>query len=487
MKMPKILTSRKFRQGSVASAVTLIVIALVVVLNMVVSLLADRYNLSLDLTSSKAFGLSEDSLKFLEGLQKDVTIYILNTESSFTGNGEYFNQANEVAKEYTRHSSHIGVEYVDVNRNPGFVSRWPDLQLGANSIVVSCGNKARDLTAYDLFNIETNYQTYTQSITSSKAEQAMTSAIINVTSDKLVGVSILSGHNEYELAGLSSLLELNGYAVYDQNLLTDEISPEATIAVLAAPARDLTEEELKKLDDFLNNGGKLGKTLLYLADSTQPQLGNISAFLADWGITVGDGIVYESDQSHQVNMSIVMTIADYTEDVYSKTVKERNLFTVIPYSRPLGTLFEAKSGISVTVPLQFSAAAGIIPADAGSDWQPSPSEIAGPLPALIVANHLTYEGTTPLNSYVVACGSAIALDDQLLSAKSLGNSDYFLSLFASLSNREDTVSIKSKALGGSELGINAAQVIVLFAILVILFPLALLVTGIVIWLRRLHK
>jgi hypothetical protein len=36
---------------------------------------------------------------------------------------------------------------------------------------------------------------------------------------------------------------------------------------------------------------------MYIADYTQPKLPNIEAFLADWGFEVGEGVVYESDDS----------------------------------------------------------------------------------------------------------------------------------------------------------------------------------------------
>lgn len=57
------------------------------------------------------------------------------------------------------------------------------------------GHGPRRLDAYDLFNVESGSITGSY-ITSSKAEQAMTSAIMNVTSEAQVKAAVLSGHGE---------------------------------------------------------------------------------------------------------------------------------------------------------------------------------------------------------------------------------------------------------------------------------------------------
>lgn len=484
--MKNLFKSRAFRQGSVATGITILVVALIVVVNMIVTALSERYALNADLTANKIFALSEDSKEFLASLDKDVQIYILNTEANFTAAGEYFVQANEVIKKYAQQSPRVKVEYIDLVRNPNFTTQYPDLQLSTSSILVVCGDRKTDLTPYDLYNIETDQYYGTQQITSSKAEQAMTSAMLRVTSDKVTSAVVLSGHNETAATGLTSLLELNNYTITEQNLLTEEINPDAKIAILSAPMRDLTEDELKKLDAFLRNGGKLGKTLLYFASHEQPELPNLSAFLADWGISIGTGVVFETSNNKIINMNPMLPIADYNEEVYSKSVQERQLPTLIPYSRPISLLFETKSSITTSAPIQFSQTSGIYPLDAAEDWQPTDADIIGPIPAIALAQQLTYEGTTPLTTNVVVCGSNMAVDQSYLSATSLGNSEYFLSMLNTLSEREDVVNIQAKSIGGGELGVQMQQIVIILVILLAIL-IAVIVIGIVVWIRRRHR
>ena len=57
--------------------------------------------------------------------------------------------------------------------------------------------------------------------------------------------------------------------------------------VLPAPATDIPEDSIKKLEDFLYNGGNLDKNLIYIADTSQRKTPNIDEFLEIWGIEVG--------------------------------------------------------------------------------------------------------------------------------------------------------------------------------------------------------
>lgn len=482
-----IFKTRVFRQGSVATAITVIVIALIVVFNMVISTVSNRYGLSLDLTADKVFGISEETKNFLKSLDRDVQIYVLSDEQTFTTGSTYFVQADEVIKKYAQESPRVTLEYIDLVRNPTFAAAYPDLQLATSSILVTCGGKATTLTPYDLYNVETDpYYGQTQ-IVSSKAEQAMTSALLKVTSDTVTGVTVITGHNEAALTGLTSLLEANNYGVAERNLLTEEVDPAAKIAVMYAPMRDLTDDELKKLDAYLSLA-KPGdpKTLLYFAATDQPGLPKLAAFLADWGIAVGEGMVFESSASKTLNMSMAMPVVDYNEEVYSKTVVERKLPTTVSYSRPLTRLFENKGATKVDIPLQFSSTSGIVPPDASSDWMPKTSDISGPMPALILSQDTDYEGMDVVHQNVVACGSRYAVEDSFLASSSIGNSEYFLSMINTLAEREDVVSIQAKTIGGNELGISTQQVYTLAIAMIILLPLAVLISGIVIWMRRRH-
>ena len=56
---------RKFKRGSLASCITILAIAAIVLLNVVTSVCAEKFPLSWDLTSNKVFTLTDQSKNFL--------------------------------------------------------------------------------------------------------------------------------------------------------------------------------------------------------------------------------------------------------------------------------------------------------------------------------------------------------------------------------------------------------------------------------------
>ncbi|MCL2056803.1 MAG: GldG family protein [Oscillospiraceae bacterium] len=477
--------SRKFRHGTAATVFTILIVVLVVIANMVATALSERYNMTLDLTEGGVFTLSRESLDFLRAVEKDVNIYVLTEEDAFVSRGQYFIQANEVIKRYAQQQPRITLRYVDIVRDPTFVTRFPALTLDTGNVLVECEGRTALLTAADLFNTRTDENMRT-GITSSRAEQALSSAILNVTSEKKVIVSILGGHNQMPAEDFAALLQTNNYEIIYQNLMTEEIHPDAVVAVMNAPSRDISENEARKLDAFLHNDEQLGRMLFYLASAAQPdRLPVLDALLEEWGIKINPGVVYETDFSRLFHMNPFMTIADYTEEELSRSVREKRIYPAMANSRPIEILFESRGSVATTQLMQFSAGAGVMPPDAEEDWMPdSPS---GPIPALVMAQKSRYERFDLLTSTVLAGGSETFVDGYLLGQTSLANSEYILGLVHSLSGRDDVVVIQSKTIQYRQLPITANQVIGISVVLAIIFPVLVLAFGIVVWLRRRHK
>ena len=90
-------------------------------------------------------------------------------------------------------------------------------------------------------------------------------------------------------------------------------------------------------------------------------------------------------------------------------------------------------------------------------------------------------------SSIVVSASVSMLDELCLQNSSLANSEYLLNLFNTLTEREETVAIAPKSLSGKTLGITTGQVTTLGMLLGGILPLAILLTGIGIWLYRRYQ
>ncbi|MDR1899378.1 MAG: GldG family protein [Treponema sp.] len=491
--MANLFKSRIFRYGVVSSVITVGVVAVVFLLNAVLSLLFARYPLNIDLTENRIFEISEETENFLSSLDRDVTIYVLNTEERFINSSpaEYFVQANEVIRKYSQFSRRVRLEYLDLLRNPDFGARFPDSDLKVNDILVTegrpgdtPGGRFRVLSSMDLFNIRSSY--YGSYVASSRAEQAMTSALLNITSGGRTAAAVIGGHGENDVSGFLELLRTNAYEISDLNLMTGNIAPETQVLILAAPGRDLEEEELRKIDAFLENGN--GRLLFYLSSAVQPVLPRLASFLAEWGIETAPGVVFETDADRILYNNPFIAFIDYAEEDYSKNMVQKGLRPVIPQSRPLKVLFEGRLYRSVKTLLRYSPKSGIRPLDAPEGWQPDFSRLEGNIPVMVLSSSQrnNVEGDIVKN-HVLVCGSYLSLDQVFLGSPNIANSGYFLDLMGTLAGRTDQIFIMDKTVGFTELGISLARIILLAGIFMVLLPLAVLGAGLAVWLRRRHK
>ena len=482
--------SRKFKYGALATVITILFIVAVIVVNMIAGLLGERYPLSLDLTQDQVFQMSQQSIDFVQGIDKDVTITVLATESEFSSYNAYYLQANTVIKQYAQYSDHITVDYVDTAKNPGILNKYDasEEELYAGCILVECGNRHVVVDPADLFNIETqfNQSTFQQEsyITSSKAEQTMTSAIWNVTSDDQVQISLLTGYGEQDSSAFVDLLKKNNYNVIEQNLITDEqIDPNSDFAIIFAPERDYDESSIQKLTTFVSNNEQYGKTVLLVASQNQEQLTNINTFLAQWNIGMSGGWVCEMNMNYLFQASYLSNFCDYGETEYTEGLPNPETPVAMPFSKEI----EVQNADMVKVLLQTSSDAVVRPADAEDSWTPESATAEGPVPTAVMSTKTKFEGTTELSGNVIVVGSVYAMNEDFLSDTSFNNSVYFLNLFNQIADREDAITIDSKAVDTRELGINQAQVNVNGIIFMVVLPILVLVVGLVIWIRRRNR
>ena len=127
-----------------------------------------------------------------------------------------------VIKQYDQLGKHITVDYVNYVADPTFASRYPDVVMSHGDILVTCGNKHRVVTTKELFNY-TYDSKGNATIASSKADQVLSAALLNVTSDEQVAVNVITGNGEYTMKSFESLLKNNNFELSSKNLATEDL------------------------------------------------------------------------------------------------------------------------------------------------------------------------------------------------------------------------------------------------------------------------
>ena len=90
----KKFNTKKLKYGSVATAITVIIIAVVVLINVIVSLIGKRTDLTIDLTSAQAFDISQESIDYLNTLNEDVEIVTMVDEAAFQSTTSAYQQVH---------------------------------------------------------------------------------------------------------------------------------------------------------------------------------------------------------------------------------------------------------------------------------------------------------------------------------------------------------------------------------------------------------
>lgn len=489
-KFKKFMKSRKAKHGTVAMAITALVIVMVIVLNIIIGLLVNRFpDLELDLTSNNSFALQDDTIDYVSHLNDDVTVYILMEKDKFESQGTYFVQAQKMLnKMASKSDGKMKIKYVDLTSNPSFTSNYPNVDWqssSANNIVlVESGKQYKVLTLTDCF--EYDEQTYnyygTYSFTGTKIEQAVVTAILNVTTDDKVVVDMIKGNNEQDYSSLKSLLENNAYQVNEVSLATGDFDKDAKVAIMYAPSVDLDEKIVEKLSTWLSNDGKYGRSLIYVPTADMGEMPNLDDFLKEWGMSIDRGYVFETDETALVNANSPYAFTVSYGDYYKDNLKNSKIPVVVSESHAVNITDENTAHAL----LKTTNKAGVLPIDADKSWDYKDA-ITGNGENVAAEGVMTNEDKK--SSKVVVFGSYVMFSDTIMQYNSFNNSAYFMNVINTIADKEDVgITIESKSIDNTELGItDVATQNTMLVVFVIVIPIAILVAGFVFWLRRRNR
>ncbi len=477
----RLARKRRLKYGAYATLITVGVIVAVFVLNVLVSLLTERYPLSIDLTSENMYDISDESKQYLAGLDQDVKLTVLAKESAVNGSNEYMSQVAKTIAAYAKNSSRVTLSYVDLTENPTFTAGYQGYELAAYDVIVECGGRIKVVSMNDMLTYDSSNYYYTgqYTIESSTAEQTMTNAIMSVASGETTKVQFITGLGEVDSTSLQQLMTSNSFEVSTMNLLSEEPDPEAAALIWFGPTKDPTEEQLKKLDKYLAEGGNL---LVFVDPMTSAQPA-LDAFLAEWGLAQYDGIAFETNQSYMLSMTPYFPIVQYTNADYAGNLASTNRYTAFYKMKPVATTFETSGYVTTDTLLSLSESSGWHAANVAEDYQIQDSDLVGNVGAMVMAT--MYDGSVTSN--VVLTGSTTAFSGEFLTNTAVSNAEYIVGVMNKLCDRGNMVTIAAKDFTTQSNNMTTAQMTTAIVLFMGVIPLAVLAAGIVIWVRRRHK
>lgn len=409
-KQKKLLNLNALKHGGLSIAFTAIVLAVAIGVNVLFGFLSERFNLDIDISLQKANTLTEENIEFLKGLDKKVEIIVCCAEEDYSGSGlmadaaynyfsavdetgEYFDQTLTLLGLYEKYSENITVTFADPY-DPSFAdiekeysASLPDI----GDIIVECYQtvdgklvtRSAIIGFDDIYYLTEDsasayYGSTTYLVSGNNLETELTSAIYKVTSAETKQALIIGTHcNPAVATEYGEFLKLNNFDVATHSDSSiGEISDKYDLVLIDSPKEDFLPEELEALDEWLYNGGQRGKGLMYLASISSPATPNLNSFLEEWGITYGDGILYETDSAFSMPNDPNTIYFEYSEsngngNEYDKIINE-NQGLIAGGARPLYQSFE-ESGNRKTSPIVFTASDSVViqeVSSVGTNWEP---------------------------------------------------------------------------------------------------------------------
>ena len=458
-----------FLGGSYSLAITAVVLAILIAVNVLVSALPTTLT-KYDISSSKLYSITSNTKVVVNALTEDVTIYWI------VQSGQEDSVIENLLGKYESLSDHITVVKKNPDVYPTFAEQYTDETVQNNSLVVECGERSRYIGYDDIYLQEADLYSYTYN-TSFDGEGAITSAIDYVVTEDLPQLYVLEGHGEAELpATFSEQIEKENIETQSLSLLTvDEIPEDADCILIYAPASDLSQEEAEMLSDYTKNGGKL----LVMAGPTEENgtLENLYSLLSGYGVETCDGIVVEADREHYTFQPYILLPDLVSSDITDPLIEE-NYYVNMPISQGL-ILDDAADAVTALLTTSDAAFSKIAGYDLDT-YEKEEGDIDGPF-AVAVSIDCGSDGQ------ILWFSSSTFLEDMYNAWSSGSNADLAMNALSSLIGEREAMAIRSKSLNYNYLTISDSTASLLKVLMIGVFPLGYLGIGIGVILKRRRK
>ncbi len=272
--MKLVLSSRSVKYSANVAIVIISLFGILVFAN----ILAYRYHWRIDMSSDGLHSLSQQTISVLDDVNRageQITVIAFTQPDS-----GYRGRIEDLMDLYIYNSSRLDFRFVD-----------PDVE---RELAESKGITRNPSILFELGD--------NKSIVSDVDEPHFTSALLAVRQTHSRLVSFLTGHGEkdpftdtHDQAGLSDFkdqLELEGYEVNSLRIPeANGVPQETSLLVIASPERDLEDQELDAIGEYLDNAGSI---MCFLEPG---KAAGLESLLASYGIAVGEGLVLDDENN----------------------------------------------------------------------------------------------------------------------------------------------------------------------------------------------
>ncbi len=478
------LRAKKNKTKLRALAVSLVIAIILAAIPL--NLLANSLGISWDMTPAKYYSLNQTSQNVLSTLNQDITIYFLYELEDVEANKDTL----VLAKILRQYAEYEHITLIDFD-----ISERPDLALQANpennliltegDIVVSGNGLTKKVSSANLF--ETNETT---SALTFIGENHITGAIQYCLNGKVPTIYFLEGHDERkydeDYTGVVELIRANSYAVNTVNLSeADAVPDDCKILIVADPKSDLTDDELDKLEKYLDKGGNIN--FLMAPNSDAVNYTNFEILFKQFGVGMNYDIIEETGADNFASENPANIKVEFVETMYTTLTEafiDSEVESYFPNSRSIFLVNTTNNkSIKSDLLLKCLDDATALTVPCGGINKDVEEEYS--VPYLAFASEDTSRGDGLSTAKIIVYGSADFIDDMYIESELVQAPMllFFSGLTWMYDNSVDML-IESKVQRVDSITIKDDSSADTLLVLIGAVPVCVAIVGFVVWTRR---
>lgn len=339
-------------------------------------------------------------------------------------------------------------------------------------------------------------------------EETVTNALLKLLRGEIKKIYFVKGHGELSpeskdpdgLSVAKEHIEKQNYQTTEIVLTRKPAVPEdAAMLVIAGPTIDLLDVELEMIKKYLDKGGNL---LVLLNPFKSPKL---AKFLKHYGFVTKDDIVIDRMSRVFGGDYLMPVITTYIKFPITKNFKLASFFpearSVAVPKKPVPNVVAKE--LALTGPLSWTISESQLKSGK-ANFDPK-TGTKGPIPVMAVSTYTNMAslnkrlaeaskgkgtGSAGLNSAlpkpakarIVVIGSSQFASNKFFRLQ--GNGDLFMNTISWLAEEENLIAIRPKSRKSQPVILTGSQSTIMFALPVVLVPLAWFVAGVVVYFFR---
>ena len=475
-----------------------------------------RRSTKIDFTMQQLYSLSDQTKQTLSGLKDEVTavafypdLHGYSQESQLFAS--YRRKVKETLDDYVRYSNgKFKYDLIDPLKDPATTKRY---QLGEGewgTVFVEQKNGRKVKVAREkIFSRSNPYGGGSQY----KGEEALTGALLEMQSGQKLTVYFLEGHGERQLdsdqptgyASLKTFLERERYDIKQLKLFqTEKVPDDCSCLVVAGPQKPFSPKEIERLRAFINTPGK---GVMFLVDTTP--LSGLKELLAELGIEWSANIVIEPDPQLSLEGNPVTFVAAPKEHAITHELVKNKMGLALHEATYLNKLARPADKYEMTPLLETlsnsswaefdmtSIQTGRVKLDPGVDkvgpltlgWaieiKHGPAKADGKLPEDPFHKPEEKKDDGPRSRVVVIGDSDFPSDLIRMAFPIGGNTDLFMNSVAWCAFSSDkSATIRPKDEPTASVTLTGDKQARVGRFTLIVYPMTVLVIGVLVWYRR---